>query len=340
MRLPKFFAKVEAKPRSGTFAFPGMKSLSDSVGDLLASEYIDGIYRERPDLYLDLGTVLKDKMIQVAYQQPHGEWTGRFVPASDLRNVLSDVSQRKAAVLLPMENSATGFFRLSSEKTDIQSEVYEDIKVDPDSCTFSYEVVSEEPNYRDILYSSWRQNIMDEMGDILEPFMENGGSVIRVFNRAFPLTRYLIDRFPRPLRLRETALCISQQKGDMLFLWAVQMLKDGVVPINVSPISIPRSRVIQELSSQCLAMMHNLIRFVHLNPPVFGVLVRDGSEMLNGMLPPDELMEVLDGCLNGQSIVTSSPNSMRRELVSVESPNAGIEGAMILENDYMEALGG
>ena len=238
----------------------GIFALKDVLANYIDSEFPKAVGSVIPQVYWDSAYIKED--INVYYRFFITE-SGKIVrvSSSKVSQFLSDFNT--IAIAIPSDRCSTSLF---SWLDGVQSE-FETIRtVIPyklDTCEFSSIRIKNQNGFITSMVSSFPDTVRQSFENAMSLFFAQGGSVVAVCDRVFPLTAYIASKFD--IDEKKTVMGV-ERRGESYLVWNMTKTDGKIIPVNSSQFRISEINPENDIFRTCAFLTSEAIK-IHKFPP-------------------------------------------------------------------------
>jgi hypothetical protein len=238
----------------------GIFALKDILTDYIDSEFSGAVESVAPQIYWDTACIKEEVNV---YYRFYITDTGKIVRVNSAKvsQFLSDFST--IAIAVPSDRCSTSLF---SWLDGVQSE-FETIRtVIPyklDTCEFSSIRIKNQNGFITSMVSSFPDTVRQSFENALSLFFAQGGAVVSVCDRIFPLTAYIASEVD--FEEKKTVMGV-ERRGENYLVWNMTKTDGKIIPVNSNQFRISEINPENDIFRTCAFLTSEAIK-IHKFPP-------------------------------------------------------------------------
>ena len=238
----------------------GIFALKDILTDYIDSEFSGAVESVAPQIYWDTACIKEEVNV---YYRFYITDTGKIVRVNSAKvsQFLSDFST--IAIAVPSDRCSTSLF---SWLDGVQSE-FETIRtVIPyklDTCEFSSIRIKNQNGFITSMVSSFPDTVRQSFENALSLFFAQGGAVVSVCDRIFPLTAYIASEVD--IEEKKTVMGV-ERRGENYLVWNMTKTDGKIIPVNSNQFRISEINPENDIFRTCAFLTSEAIK-IHKFPP-------------------------------------------------------------------------
>lgn len=282
----------------------GFFALTEMISGYIDGEFLKIVDSVKPELYWD-----------AAYTRDDIDYYYRFfitdsgkivrVNASKLSQFLSDFST--LAIAFPSDRCSTNIFSWFDGSGQSEFEMLRTvIPYKLDTCEFSSVRVRSLGGYITSMVSSFADVVRQSFENAMSLFFAQGGAVVSVYDRVFPLTAFVAASVEIPEKKTVMAL---ERKGENYFVWNITNLEGRIIPVNSNSFRISEINPENDIFRACAFLTSETIK-IHKFPPAEKLVFIDAYSSETDMQRPRAIQSVKDSVSSiGEVVVLETPDA-------------------------------
>lgn len=286
-------------------------SLDEAVSSYVDNNFVNIVKSVRPEIYWD-----------ASYTKEGLDYFYRFlitgtdkivrVNSAKLTQFLAEYST--LAIAFPSDRCSTTIYSwLENNQTELDM-LRSIIPYKFDTCEFSSMQVNNLNGYITSIVSSFADVVKDVFEEAMSLFLSQGGAVVAVYDKLFPLTAFVASSVEIPERKSVMGV---ERKGENFLVWNITNLGGKIIPVNSSIFRIPELNPENDIFRACAFLTSEMIK-IHKFAPAEKIVFIDAFSTENDLKRPIIIQSIKDAVSSIQSVsILETPDATLSGMLKV-----------------------